>query len=455
MKNNIEENNKKQNSLDSCCVYFGENKNDFDSLSDKFVGIKYFGGEMKIYFPVGYAKPKDEKERRRDILNLLQILRSFGEKDKNLLSSQDFSNQKNVAFPINAYIFIIQDFLLNGYYSKKETYYKKNGGGKANWSRTIKLVKPQIFNGHAFYLDFITQKKSYSEDELIAKIHRFCVHECFSKLGFLFSSFMPQKYPLKLSRQLCVSAIKKAAAETFNENILILFKNMVDVLNFTDSQNEDKNFIYGTENFHHIWESIVDEVFGESDKEKFYPKVYWKLFNEKGNLENAYDFPGDEKRNSLRPDTIMIQNRGKTGQRIFVLDSKYYRYGTTKIKNHLPSSESIVKQLAYAKYIEKECQTLKGQNDTIPKDVKLHFEEDSIFNAFIMPSDLSGENCVMKNIGFASADFVFSENENEAEKRWHKIHGILLDTKFLMQNHAKNVELVVQLADLIEQSQNL
>lgn len=90
MKNNIEENNKKQNSLDSCCVYFGENKNDFDSLSDKFVGIKYFGGEMKIYFPVGYAKPKDEKERRRDILNLLQILRSFGEKDKNLLSSQDF-----------------------------------------------------------------------------------------------------------------------------------------------------------------------------------------------------------------------------------------------------------------------------------------------------------------------------------------------------------------------------
>lgn len=442
MKNNIEENHKKQNSLDSCCVYFGENKNDFDSLSDKFVGLKYFGGEFKIYFPVGYAKPKNEKERRGDILNLIQILRSFGEKDENLLSSQDFSNQNNVAFPINAYIFIIQDFLLNGYYSKKETYYKKNGGGKTNWSRTIKLVKPQIFNGQAFFLDFITQKKSYSENELITQIHRFCVHECFSKLGFLFSNFMPQKSPLKLSRQLCVSAIKKAAAETFNENTLILFKNMVDVLNFTDSQNEDKNFIYGTENFHHIWESLVDSAFGENDKENFYPKVYWKLFNEKGNLENAYDFPGDEKRNSLRPDTIMIYNRGKMGQKIFVLDSKYYRYGATKIKPHLPSSESIVKQLAYAEYIE-------NKNSSIPQDVKPFISENSIFNAFIMPADLSSEDCVMKNIGFASADYKFPirESENLGTKSYYKIYGILLDTKTLMYNHTKsdkNIEGIVK-----------
>lgn len=139
----------------------------------------------------------------------------------------------------------------------------------------------------------------------------------------------------------------------------------------------------------------------------------------------------------------MIQNRGKPGQKIFVLDSKYYRYGTTKIKNHLPSSESIVKQLAYAKYIE-------SKNSNIPADVKAQINEDSIFNAFIMPADLPDGNCKMKNVGFASADFVFSETEEESQKSWHKIHGILLDTKFLMQNHAKNEKLAAELAEVIE-----
>lgn len=218
---------------------------------------------------------------------------------------------------------------------------------------------------------------------------------------------------------------------------------MIDVLNFLDSDCKKNDFVYGTENFHYIWESLVNEVFGENDKEMFYPKVYWKIKKENGGFENTFDFGNDEKRISLRPDTIMIQNRGKPGQKIFVLDSKYYRYGTTKNKNHLPSSESIVKQLAYAKYIE-------NKNSNIPADVKAQINEDSIFNAFIMPADLPDGNCKMKNVGFASADFVFSETEEESQKSWHKIHGILLDTKFLMQNHAKNEKLAAELAEVIE-----
>lgn len=342
-------------------------------------------------------------------------------------------------------IFIINDFLSNGYYSKKETVYKKNCGGKISWSKTIKQSRPQIIDDQAFYFDFISQKNSYSENKLIAKIHKFCVYECFSKLGFLFTNFMPQKNEIKLNKPLFISAIRKAASETFNENTLLLFKNMIDVLNFLDSSNGEKNFIYGTENFHHIWESLVDSAFGEIDKEKFYPKVYWKLFDEKGKLGNAYDFPGDEKRNSLRPDTIMIQNRGKEGQKIFVLDSKYYRYGVTGIKNHLPSSESIVKQLAYTEYVEKE-------ESKIPKDVKQNLTENSIFNAFIMPFESDDGNPKMKNVGFASADFVLPQSATETKKSWHKIYGILLDTKTLMKNHAKSDKNIEELARVFENS---
>ncbi|WP_296663019.1 LlaJI family restriction endonuclease, partial [Treponema sp. UBA753] len=249
---------------------------------------------------------------------------------------------------------------------------------------------------------------------------------------------------LKLNKNLFIAVIKKAMTQTFNENNLLLFKNMLDVLNFLDENSENKEFIYGTQNFHVIWEKLIDRIFGETDKEDFYPKVYWKLKNKKGS-EERFEFRTDEKHNSLRPDTIMITNRAKTGQKIFVLDSKYYRYGATGIKNHLPDSASIVKQFAYAEYIEK--------NDSIPEKIKRNRTENSIFNAFIMPA------CVQKieNIGYAGADYILAEKDSSdvsfvPEKSWHKIHGILLDTKTVMEHAAKkDNELIEQLAAAIEE----
>lgn len=146
----------------------------------------------------------------------------------------------------------------------------------------------------------------------------FCVHECFSKLGFLFSAFMPEKSELKLNKNLFVATIKKAVAQTFNENNLLFFKSMLDVLNFLDENSENKEFIYGTQNFHIIWEKMIDCIFGESKKENFYPKVYWKLENGNGSEERYY-FKTDEKRNTLRPDTIMITSRGKKGRKFLYL----------------------------------------------------------------------------------------------------------------------------------------
>lgn len=155
---------KSKNSLSSCCVYFGEDKSDAESLSEKFVGLKCTDGKLKIYFPVGYRKPDEknnspaeiEKEVRRNILNLIQILRRFGEKEDNLSASPLPVKNQKVDFPIHAYLFIIRDFLSNGYYVQKETLYSKSPGGKVSWNRTIKSVKPQFLDFQPFYFDFIT-----------------------------------------------------------------------------------------------------------------------------------------------------------------------------------------------------------------------------------------------------------------------------------------------------------
>lgn len=116
------------------------------------------------------------------------------------------------------------------------------------------------------------------------------------------------------------------------------------------------------------------------------------------------------------------------------------------VNNHLPDSASIVKQFAYAEYIEK--------NASIPSDVKNNRTENSIFNAFIMPACTEQ----IKNIGYASADYILPEKDSYdvscvPEKSWHKIHGILLDTKTIMEHAAKkDNELIEQLAAAIEEN---
>lgn len=444
MAESISENQQKQNSLKDFCVYFDNlRQNDLsENEVDKFVGLKYSEKKLEIHFPVGYAHSDsaDEKQIRKEILNLISVLSSFGEKCEMLKTSDLFSKSSDVLFPIHAYLFIISDFLNHGYFTQKETVYKKSPSGKINWSRTIKQIRPTLINEDIIYTNFITRHINYNENELISLIHKYCVWECFSKIGYLFSSFIPQKPAIKFNKILFNFVIKIQAAKTFNENNLLLFKNMLDVINYLDSSNENKNFIYGTQNFHHIWEALVDSVYGEKDKEKFYPKVYWKLKTQNSKQQKLFEF-SNSKYNSLRPDTIMITNRGNPGQKIFVLDSKYYRYGATKNPNHLPDSSSVVKQIAYAQYIE-------NPKNKIPEDVKKNINPQKIYNAFIMPSD----NPLPQNIGYTSADYVFPQSDTEPVSSYSKIHGILLDIKQLMFRHIpRDKEVIETLIKAIEE----
>lgn len=428
-------------SLSDLCVYFdAENSRDEETgLVDKFVGLRFVDGKLSIHFPVGYAKPEnaDDRQIRLDILNLISVLSSFGTPESLLHQTDIRIKSTQVTFPIHAYLFVINDFLNHGYYKPKEQIYKRASSGKISWSRTIKQVRPQIANENAVYLEFITHRTNHNEAELITLIHKFCVYESFCKLGFLFSSFVPAKPPIVFNKNFFTSILQAKIAHTFNESELLLFKNMLDIILYLDSSSNKENFIFGTNNFHHIWEQLVDSVYGEKDKEKFYPKVYWRL----NGIKADFSFGNSEKRNSLRPDTIMIQNRGKPEQKIFVLDSKYYQYGATKNPNHLPDSASVVKQLAYAEYIDN-----TEIRSKLPEDVRFFIKSGNIYNAFIMPAD----NESPENIGYVSAEYVLPQDSEQAEKPYHQIYGILLDTRMLMHSHRPhNIQAIAELAQKI------
>ena len=397
-----------------------------------FVGLRYENGNLKIQFPLGYRHPETSevsnvselKKYRSDILTLISVLSAYSGKKESELENWKIEKSIEAKFPVHAYLQVIADFLGKGYYTETESVCKNQNAGKIHWARTIKQVKPQVVNNNIYYLNFITKQVNPNKRELITLIHKYCVHEAFDKIGWLFTNFVPLKPTLEFNASLFKSVLQTKMAKTFKDREQILFKNMLDIINFKDCQGENTSFTFGTNHFEYIWEKLVDEVYGTENKEKYYPHTYWVLGKNK-----VGTFANDSYKNSaLRLDSIML-SKSFPGK-IFILDSKYYKYGVSRKEQALPSSGSVIKQIAYGEYIDTNKE-------------KFGFAPENIYNAFIIPYAENKKEKSPYRFGFASSENKIS-NQWSSNKSYYKIHGIFLDTKTLMQNHKRKDENAIQ-----------
>ena len=387
--------------------------------SDVFVGSKSIKGDIEISFPLGFRISVDESKLRRDILLLINVLsRNTDRKDSeiNLTESTD-----EVQLPIQAYLYVINDYFSRGYYKERETVYNTKRQGRINWGRTIKTQQAYMQAGDVFYLDFITQKSNMNENELITLIHEYCVYESFNKMGWLFSSFVPQKPRIGFNKKMFIGVVQKKISETFNDRNKQLFKNMLSILSSLGDQGSANDFRYGTYRFEYIWEKMIDKAYGIKDKIDFFPRTQWVINDEK--YDNSY----------LEPDTIMIKNGS-----IYVLDAKYYKYGWSKAPGHLPDSSSINKQITYGEYIAESNKFLYDGNH--PK----------VYNAFLMPYDAYGKAFYTQKNLFYCGTAISDWKLYSSSKPYEHVVGILVDVKNLMADYTKTERKIVELANLIE-----
>ena len=389
--------------------------------SDVFVGIQRKEGYYEVTFPLGYHRSEDEKELRKEILSLINVLAKNTDKKESEISS-GLNHDELMGIPVQAYLFLIKDFYERGYYKERDSYRQTAKRGKIDWSKTIKTQKPLLQDGEAYYLDFIVKKNTINENELITIVHKYCVYESFDKFGWLFTSFVPVKPRLGLTKKMMLSVVNDRLQHTFNDRNRQLFKNMIAVI-MAIKDDEDSEFRYGTYRFEYVWEKMIDRVFGISEKEDYFPKTTWNLSDGRKH-DNAY----------LEPDTIMLYN-GK----VYVLDAKYYKFGRTGIAAHLPESTSINKQITYGEYISEESQFM--ENGRHPE----------VYNAFIMPYDSKGKRFPTRNpfhyIGTATSDW------KDGDKKYENVVGILMDVKYLMSIDSRmDPSEILKLAKIIEEN---
>lgn len=394
--------------------------------SDTFVGVLCENDSFTVNFPLGFHISDDEKELRKDILLLINtIAATVGRRDSELTEKAQSYNCTQ--FPFQAYLSIIYDFYGRGYYMEREIQYDVSKRGKIDWNRTIKTQKPYVQDNNVFYLDFVIKKNLINENELITLIHEYCVYDAFAKLGWLFTASMPAKPRIKYNEKLFRRVVTDKLSHTFNDKNKALFIHMLAIINYLGDKDSKKEFRYGTYRFEYVWESMVDRVFGIKNKDAYYPKTTWCIngtsYEVKENFENA----------SLRPDTIMLHNGN-----IYVVDAKYYKYGAYRTPGLLPKSTDINKQITYGEYIAEQ-----------EKFKAMHGEDYLVYNAFVMPFDAFEENgknaSSMENIGYAVG------NWKSNGKSYEKVHGILLDLKYLMKISVReDEEEIMRLAECIE-----
>ena len=103
---------------------------------------------------------------------------------------------------------------------------------------------------------------------------------------------------------------------------------------------------------------------------------------------------------------------------MYVLDAKYYKYGSTKQPGDLPESTSINKQITYGEYIANNSKFIDKLGNGF-----------AVYNAFLIPFD--------KVQWKTSNNFLFvgetTSDWKDNDRSYERIKAILIDAKWLMK----------------------
>ena len=382
---------------------------------DTFVGMRIRNGCVHIFHPESYPLDKSEDSFYNDILSLF---RTFARYNK-ATYEDEINNVVSKGISVKAfksYIWLIKDYIVNGIPEEKRQEYKTNGNGKINWKKTISNIDPIISDGTVVYPSYITNKIRRVDGEY-AKVYRYCLKTSLGYFGWLFNI---KNCPIisidsTFNHKKSINFVKRRLFTTFSDIDKIRLMHLLKILEGCDSSDSTGQVEFGVNEYYPIFESMVDYYFGNVDNiADFYPGATWHL--KKQNFEPL-------RCNPLRPDTVMID-----GEMAYIIDSKFYRYGSTAQSSQLPDITSIQKQITYGDFV-------KNNN---MRGVK------KVFNIFLIPYDRTASNYygtqlfesedALQFVGYADTDW------RDGSLAHEKILTFLIDLKYLVKRCNQGVK---------------
>lgn len=392
--------------------------------SNSFVGIKIDEGIVKVFVPRVFREDEDWKKDIRLFLKSIEIA-----KTKNTENINKGSNNTDNAWPIDSYLWLINDYLENGLYYNREKKVSRSNSGKIEWKRTLQQV-PIYSDGNIIYDQLITSKMTPAND-MITHIYKLCLRQSVDKIGWLFNYNFHIQIDQIVSIKEMIMRVRKELNETFDDIKRIRFNHMLNILKTTEGDNMlSSHYSYGITNYYYVFETMVDMLFDGiigDEKKKYDPNGYWQLNGQNRFLASR-----------LRPDTILKRN-----DKTYILDAKMYQYGATHDRSKLPETQSLQKQITYGDFVSN---NLKDKN---------------IRNAFILPynkllkSFINDPNAMKYNdsnlvyFGYAYVDW----RDDEDFQDYDNIYAFGIDFNYLLNNYKNpDYEIINQFCEVIEEN---
>lgn len=390
---------------------------------DSFIGIRVQNGELIFKYPETYRLDLNDDLRKQ----AMKIIASFSLTRQS--SADDPFNSKtgdDYKIPLLSYLWLLNDYLTYHRYENREKHSSKGTKGKIDWRKTLKQ-NPYIQNYEPYYLNTYVFNRAQRED-VIVDVYRHCVIDSIKTIGWIYGVDIDEyltEFSIPFNKLLFINVLRNELSKTFDDVKRTRLMHMLNVIKgLSEEEILSNEYTRGVDQYEHCYEAMLKNMLSNVDNIKdFYPSANWTLETDKLTRKSS----------NLRPDIIMINHSNKTA---YVLDAKYYRFGTTFNRQDLPDSSSIQKQITYGEYIKK--LKLKGY---------------SVYNAFIMPYDMSdqlankkGFTKTIEYVGMATTPW--SDTNSSAVN--NRIVAILMDTKFLIDNwNAYNGQMVSELSQLI------
>ncbi|MGM0924040.1 MAG: LlaJI family restriction endonuclease [Bacillota bacterium] len=367
----------------------------------KVSGILIYKNTFIFVFPKGYKIPKEKKVLEEHIRVLFSVLLKYRRdaqlkyEEVELLGGDDGEYSENI---LTAYR-LIKDFTSNGFLIKEKREKISTLAGNIDWVSTINKKQP-IFSGKSvIYTETISRKRSIDRQNLLLKLHKYCIFRSVEKYGWLLG--LPiidiEVSELPCDIRYALNFLQNELNNTFVERELKIIKEIKVFLSGIEPENnEDKIEMFVTPYFYIVWELICGDIFSNQYKnlKMIIPKLKWEI-------ESSAPVK------TQRPDIMILKDN-----KMLILDAKYYN-----VDNNLPGWSDIVKQLFYSFTISNNIKSKNYKLDNALLENKVE-KISKVENYFLFPS---GDEKPIKYIGKVNI-----ENNSEFEDiKAYKINTFL------------------------------
>lgn len=377
-----------------------KNEIDFVVPKDKkeynYIGFDFINKNNKFVFPAQYFVVNLENiNQKKEARKIILLLKKFRQ--------EYFLNGSNEElFQFNAMLWLVQDYIANGYYIEKEQISKIETNGKINWKKTIKNNSFFLDRGNIIYNEFVRNKTITNDSQIITQIYKACLKYSIIRIGFLFGIEKTENsvFDLEREKDFLVYYLNNLLNDTFLDYKRTLLNHLITIIKNQNSKINNNGFSIYENEFEYVFEFLINKVFGTEN-----PREYYNSY--------SYYMPDKSSASKLRPDTIIKDEQRK---KYYIIDSKYYNFGYSENPKDLPQSSAISKQIGYNQYLK----------ENLSDSEKIY----NVQSIFILPFSKEKQDEFMKVAGYAKSD----SNNNEDDK----IKIVLIDLKTLIEIFLSN-----------------